>query len=73
MELGQIKKPVIGDMPWVSCDCGSNIFEKKMMFKKCSAILSPTGREEFIPIEVIVCTKCNKIPEFVAKNLNISQ
>jgi hypothetical protein len=54
----------------VECDCGGVIFVEKMMFKKISPILSPTGNEEIYPMQVIVCDSCGKIPtQFNPHNL----
>jgi hypothetical protein len=65
----------------VECDCGGALFSEKIMFKKISAIISPTGKEELYPMQVIVCDSCGKIPsqfnphnliseEYLAKNKN---
>ena len=46
----------------VICDCGGAMFTEKLMFKKISAILSPTAKEEVYPMQVIVCDSCGKVP-----------
>ena len=46
----------------VECDCGGVMFTEKMMFKKISPIISPTGKEELYPMQVIVCDSCGKVP-----------
>jgi len=46
----------------IECDCGGVLFTEKMMFKKISAILSPSGKEETVPIQVVVCDSCGKVP-----------
>lgn len=43
--------------------CGSKIFHEAVVLKKVSAILSPTGKEELMPIPVFVCDKCGEIPD----------
>jgi hypothetical protein len=50
--------------PWMECSEKNKLFETKLLFKKLSSLLSPSGKEEFIPLEAIVCTKCGKIPSF---------
>jgi hypothetical protein len=45
----------------VECSCGGIIFRQALVFKKISAILSPSGKEEILPIDVIVCEKCQKV------------
>jgi len=41
--------------------CGHNLFQPVLMFKKVSAIISPTGEEMLIPIETCVCVKCGNM------------
>lgn len=50
--------------PWLECGEKNKLFEKKLLFKKLSPLLSPSGQEEMVPLEVIVCTKCGKVPKF---------
>jgi hypothetical protein len=37
--------------------------------KRLSPLLSPTGKEERIPMEVILCKTCGKVPAFMAKEI----
>jgi len=46
----------------VTCDCGSAMFSEKLMFKRISSIISPSGREELYPMQVVVCESCGKVP-----------
>ena len=50
--------------PWVECSEKNKLFESRLLFKKISPLVSPSGKTEFVPIEVIFCTKCGKIPRF---------
>jgi len=52
------------DAPWVECSEGNKVFDKRMLFKRLSPLVSPTGNEEMIPLEVIICSKCGKVPKF---------
>jgi len=54
----------ISQAPWIECSEKNKVFETKMLFKRISPILSPSGKEEFVPLETIVCTKCGKVPKF---------
>ena len=45
----------------LTCSCGGMLFREATVFKKISAIISPTGKEELMPIEVVVCEKCNLV------------
>jgi len=58
----QISKETIINAPVVLCEnCGNSFFEEKLLFKKVSALLSPTGKAELFPLQVVVCTKCQLI------------
>ena len=46
----------------VECDCGGVMFSEKLMFKRISSILSPSGKEELYPMQVVVCELCGKVP-----------
>lgn len=43
------------------CDCEQ--FEMKYLIKKISALLSPTGEDVVIPIQVFACNACGAIPD----------
>ena len=57
------------DLPWVGCSKGVQVFESGFLFKKLSALLSPSGKEEMLPAEVVICKGCNKIPKFIWEKL----
>jgi len=43
----------------VSCDkCGNHTFETVVLIKRLSAIISPTGQEALVPIQVFSCNAC---------------
>lgn len=44
-------------------ECGSEQFKMEYLIKKVSALLSPTGDEMVIPMQVFSCSKCGIIPE----------
>jgi hypothetical protein len=64
-----INPKIIKDAPLLLCDCGGALFTEKIMIKKISAIVSPTGNEELFPLNVLICDSCGKIP----KELNIGE
>ena len=43
--------------------CGNHTFLPVYIFKKISAILAPSGKEELIPMETYRCSACGTIPE----------
>lgn len=46
----------------LTCDCGGMLFEQGIVFKKISSIVSPSGKEEMYPLEVLICKKCGRVP-----------
>lgn len=44
-------------------ECDSEQFKMEYLIKKISALLSPTGDEMVIPVQVFSCSKCGIIPE----------
>ena len=58
------------DLEDVHCDkCGCQTFEPVMLFKKLSAVLSPTGQTSLIPLQLYKCTDCGHInDEFIPNN-----
>jgi len=42
-------------------ECGHKYFNQLMMFKKISAVMSPTGEESLIPIQVFACNSCGHV------------
>ena len=46
----------------VVCECGGMIFTEKMFFKKISALISHSGKEDLAPLPVLICDKCGKVP-----------
>jgi len=55
-------KVALKDTSDVSCEkCGHKLFTQLMMFKKLSAVMSPTGEESMIPIQVFACNDCGHV------------
>ena len=52
------------DLTDVLCNkCSNQTFTQVFLFKKLSAVLSPTGKESLIPLQVYRCTECGHINE----------
>jgi len=48
----------------VKCDhCAGTLFTPAYMFKRVSAIVSPTGEESLIPVQLYACKSCGEVPE----------
>jgi hypothetical protein len=54
----------LSNTPWVKCESGNLLWESSMLFKKLSPLMSPSGKEELLPAEIIICKKCGKVPKF---------
>ena len=48
----------------LKCDeCESIVFHPAFFLRKISAIISPTGKETVIPIQVFACNACGNVNE----------
>jgi hypothetical protein len=55
-----------------SCDkCGNYLFIHSFIIKKISAIMSPTGKESLIPVQVYSCGNCGAVPEKLLKGSGV--
>lgn len=51
----------------ICAECGNKTFAPAFILKKISALLSPSGKETMVPIQIFDCTKCHTIPgEFLS-------
>lgn len=57
----------VANLPWQACDCGNYTFRPITLIKKLSAWESPSGREEPLPLDMVACESCGKIPSFFLK------
>lgn len=51
------------DTKEVTCSCGSTLFKQAISLREVSALLTGTGRTEYVPVAAIVCLKCDKLFE----------
>ena len=55
-------KVALKDTTDVVCEsCDHKLFVQLMMFKKLSAVMSPTGEESLIPVQVFACNSCGHV------------
>lgn len=73
MENPTVNMGAIVDSPNIVCECGCKTFIEGAVLKKVSQIISPTGREEIMPIPVFVCSECGKVPKYYTENPNYSR
>ena len=54
----------------ITCEeCEGKVFRQASMFKRLSALISPTGKEQIVPIPVFRCDDCGHInEEFLPKS-----
>ena len=54
----------IEDMTDIVCEnCGCRYFNQVHAFKRVSALLSPTGKEQIMPVPSFRCSDCGHINE----------
>ena len=48
----------------IKCDdCGNYLFITAHVIKRISPIMSPTGQEALVPVQVYSCGDCGKVPK----------
>ena len=58
----------------VACEkCSCEIMKQAVVIKQISALVSPDGRETFIPVPVFICNSCNHLNEIFAKELGLAK
>ena len=63
-----LKKPQkeinIKDTESIKCEeCGNYSFIKAYFIRRISPLMSPTGQEAMVPIQVYSCGNCGKVPD----------
>ena len=44
-------------------ECSNKTFAPAFVLKRISALLSPTGKETMVPVQIFECSKCHVVPE----------
>ena len=58
----------------IKCEhCGNYLFIKSTVLKRLSALVSPTGEEAIIPIDVYSCGNCGQVPKDMLKGSGLEQ
>jgi len=61
----------LNDAETMKCeDCGNSVFIPAFFLKRLSPIVSPTGQEALIPIQVYSCGNCGKVPEKLKQEID---
>jgi hypothetical protein len=54
----------INDTETITCeDCNNATFIPAFFLRRISPIVSPTGQEAMVPIQVYSCGNCGKVPD----------
>ena len=53
--------------------CESSLFSVSYIIKRISAIVSPTGQEAIVPIQVYSCDGCSKVPKLFLEGAGLEE
>ena len=53
--------------------CGNYLFIKSSIIKRISPLMSPTGEEALVPIEIYSCGNCGKVPKTMLGDVGIEE
>ena len=53
--------------------CSNYVFIQSFILKRLSAILSPTGEEALIPVQVYSCGNCGEVAENMLEGVGIEE
>ena len=53
--------------------CGNYLFIASTIIKRISPLVSPTGEEALVPIDVYSCGNCGKVPRDMLKGSGIEE
>ena len=57
----------------VLCEkCSNGLFIQSFFLKKISALMSPTGQEAIIPVQVYSCGNCGQVPKQLLESSGLS-
>tara|TARA_Y100000593_G_C4217466_1_gene289988 strand:- start:467 stop:766 length:300 start_codon:yes stop_codon:yes gene_type:complete len=51
--------------------CDNYLFIQSFVIKKISSIMSPTGKEAIVPVQVYSCGNCGEVPQMFLKGTGI--
>ena len=65
--MANMSNPLKNTSDYKCEECGNLFFENKIIIKKKSGLLTPSGKDEIIPINVPVCSSCGKVPPIISE------
>ena len=54
-------------------DCGNYLFITSFILKRLSAIVSPSGEEALVPVQVYSCGDCGKVPSKLLEGTGLEE
>ena len=54
-------------------ECGNASFIPSFFLKKISALMSPTGKEAIVPVQVFSCGNCGTVPSKMLEGTGLGQ
>lgn len=67
-QLKDIQQEILNSKVIQCPKCNSEVFLQVFKLKKINAMISPTGKDEVLPIPVYVCSSCGE--EYIPTDLN---
>jgi uncharacterized Zn finger protein len=60
---GQVQQTIdVSQTTPVQCEkCENQTFKQTLLIRKVSALVSPNGQEQYVPIAVFACEKCGHV------------
>ena len=60
---GQVHQTVdVSQTTSVQCEkCENSTFKQTLLIRKMSALVSPSGQETLVPVQVFACEKCGNV------------
>jgi DNA-directed RNA polymerase subunit RPC12/RpoP len=56
----------------IKCDeCGNYLFITAHVIKRISAIMSPSGQEALVPVQVYSCGNCGQVPKMLLEGAGL--
>ena len=78
--MGPLKKPKaevkvdLAQAENIQCDkCTNYLFITSYVLKKISALMSPTGQEGIVPVQVYSCGNCGHVPSSMLEGSGIGE
>ena len=64
----------LGQAETMKCkSCSNYLFIQSFVLKKLSSLVSPTGQEEMIPIQVFSCGNCGEVLEGMLQGTGVEE